>query len=133
MDTLGRRIRAARTAARLTQEMLGERVGVSNVSVSDWETDKSPPELRNLIKAAVELGVRFEWLATGRGEMAYTGVREEAPDYGGRDPLPSEVREVLALWQRLPSEQKSAIAVLMRTLVNPTLEETRHMRTGSKT
>lgn len=107
--------------------MLGVRVGVSKAAVSDWETDKSPPELRNLIKVAIELAVRFEWLATGRGEMTYTGVREESPDYGGRDPMAADLREMIALWKQLPVSRQRAVTALLRAIVNPTVEESLRM------
>lgn len=39
--TLGQRIAQYRKAAGLSQETLGERVGVSRQAVSKWETDLS--------------------------------------------------------------------------------------------
>ena len=48
-QTLGRRIQEARKAAGLSQESLGERLGVSRQAVSKWEADAAVPELENLI------------------------------------------------------------------------------------
>ena len=43
-QTLGRRIQEARKAAGLSQESLGERLGVSRQAVSKWEADAAVPE-----------------------------------------------------------------------------------------
>ena len=40
-QTLGRRIQEARKAAGLSQESLGERLGVSRQAVSKWDADLS--------------------------------------------------------------------------------------------
>ena len=51
-QTLGRRIQEARKAAGLSQESLGERLGVSRQAVSKWESDASVPDLENLIASS---------------------------------------------------------------------------------
>ena len=43
--TLGGRIQEGRRAAGLSQEALGERLGVSRQAVSKWESDAAVPEL----------------------------------------------------------------------------------------
>lgn len=45
--TLGERIQKERTARGLSQEALGERVGVSRQAVSKWEADKAIPDIDN--------------------------------------------------------------------------------------
>lgn len=64
------RIRLARRHAGLSQAGLAERLGVRRSAVSHWESalSKSPTSAR-LQRLAVETGVTFEWLATGRGDM----------------------------------------------------------------
>ena len=47
-NTLGRRIQEGRKAAGLSQESLGERLGVSRQAVSKWEGDTTVPELETL-------------------------------------------------------------------------------------
>ena len=56
-QTLGRRIQEARKAAGLSQESLGERLGVSRQAVSKWESDASVPDLENLIAMSRIFGV----------------------------------------------------------------------------
>ena len=56
-NTLGRRIQEGRRAAGLSQEALGERLGVSRQAVSKWEADGAVPELENLIAMSRLFGV----------------------------------------------------------------------------
>lgn len=56
-DTLGGRIQVGRKAAGLSQEALGERLGVSRQAVSKWEADAAVPELENLIAMSRIFGI----------------------------------------------------------------------------
>lgn len=55
--TLGKRIAAGRKALGLSQEALGERLGVSRQAVSKWETDAAAPDMENLLALSRELGI----------------------------------------------------------------------------
>lgn len=70
-DTLGGRIQAGRKAAGLSQEALGERLGVSRQAVSKWEADAAVPELENLIAMSrifgVTIGALLGWSHRRRG------------------------------------------------------------------
>ena len=56
-QTLGGRIQAGRKAAGLSQEALGEQLGVSRQAVSKWESDAAVPELENLIAMSRVFGI----------------------------------------------------------------------------
>ncbi len=56
-NTLGQRIQEGRKQAGLSQEALGERLGVSRQAVSKWEADAAVPELENLIAMSRVFGV----------------------------------------------------------------------------
>ena len=56
------RIAAARKAAGLTQEALGEKLGVSRQAVSKWESGASDPSTSNLLALAKLYGVSAEEL-----------------------------------------------------------------------
>ncbi|WP_308589352.1 helix-turn-helix transcriptional regulator [uncultured Oscillibacter sp.] len=73
--TLGGRIQEGRRAAGLSQEALGERLGVSRQAVSKWESDAAVPELENLIAMS-----RLFAVSVGR----LLGVEPEDP--GGEVP-----------------------------------------------
>lgn len=55
--TLGSRIQAGRKAAGMSQEALGEHLGVSRQAVSRWEADAALPELEKLIAMSRLFGV----------------------------------------------------------------------------
>lgn len=55
--TLGQRIQEYRKAAGLSQEALGEELGVSRQAVSKWESDGGVPELDTLIAMSRRFGV----------------------------------------------------------------------------
>lgn len=82
-QTLGRRIQEARKAAGLSQESLGERLGVSRQAVSKWESDASVPDLENLIAMSRIFGVTIGALLGVEPETAEEPSAEEAPEASG--------------------------------------------------
>jgi len=55
--TLGQKISQYRKQLGISQELLGERLGVSRQAVSKWETDAASPDMENLLALAREFGV----------------------------------------------------------------------------
>ena len=76
--TLGRRIQEGRKAAELSQEALGERLGISRQAVSKWEADAAIPELENLIAMSRIFGVTVGCLL-GVEEAAETDREDQSP------------------------------------------------------
>ena len=68
--TLGQRITAYRTRARLSQDALAELLAVSRQSVSKWETDASVPELSKLVRLGQVFGVTLDELVTGEAPQS---------------------------------------------------------------
>jgi len=60
--TLGQRIQDGRTALGLSQEGLGERLGVSRQAVSKWEADAAVPDTDKLIALSKLFGVSLNEL-----------------------------------------------------------------------
>lgn len=58
----GDRMKAARTAKGLTQEQLGEMVGMSGVAIMRYEKNQREPRQKALNKIAMVLGVSEAWL-----------------------------------------------------------------------
>lgn len=113
MATLGMRIRKARHQAAISQAELARRVGVKRSAVTQWEhPDGTRPSVEHMLQVATETGVRFEWLATGRGTAR--SEDDAAPavmvdDYA-RDEHESRVLDVL---RRLPpSKRQMAVEIL---------------------
>ena len=69
-DTLGERLRAARTAQGLTQQALADALNIGRGSreISRYETDKLHPRDDRLIALAKTLGVSPGWLRYGEGD-----------------------------------------------------------------
>ena len=88
-QTLGRRIQEGRKAAGLSQESLGERLGVSRQAVSKWEADTSVPELENLIAMSRVFGVSIGALLGVEPPEAAPDETEELPDEGAEDAVPT--------------------------------------------
>ena len=60
--TTGQRIAAKRKELNLSQEALGEALGVSRQSIYKWESDASLPEIDKLIALSRLFGVSVGWL-----------------------------------------------------------------------
>lgn len=73
------RLAAAREAAGLTQEALGETVGVDARTVRNYEKEASKPSSSNLRRLAEAVGFSPEWLAAD-GPADLPGAPEDAPD-----------------------------------------------------
>lgn len=74
MDTLGSRIRAARTRKKMTQEGLGKATGVSRVSVTQWEKNQTRPEASRMVDVAKALGVSIDFLETGANGVTHSNI-----------------------------------------------------------
>ena len=59
------RIAQARKAAGLSQEQLGEKLGVSRQAISKWESGAANPDVAYLAAMCRELGVPSDWLLLG--------------------------------------------------------------------
>lgn len=78
--TFGRRLQQVRKAAGLSQEQLGELVGMSRQAVSKWETDQAAPDIDTLALLCGVLGVSADELlgrdASSRPETQDTDLDE---------------------------------------------------------
>lgn len=100
--TLGEQIQALRKAAGLSQEELGERLGVARQSVSKWESGATVPELDKLIAMSKLFGVSVGSLL---------GLEEsEGPDH------------------ELTQRELKALEVIAQRLVPPTAEPKKRKR-----
>ena len=59
MKTLGEAIKIARKQAGLTQKELGELLGITGVTMGQWETGRRQPRVESLRKIADVLNVDF--------------------------------------------------------------------------
>ncbi|MCI9157304.1 MAG: helix-turn-helix transcriptional regulator, partial [Lawsonibacter sp.] len=75
--TLGQRIAQKRKELGLSQEGLGDRLGVSRQAIYKWESDTSVPEIEKLISLSKLFSVPVGWLLGLEEE-----TREEVPSSG---------------------------------------------------
>lgn len=101
MDTIrmGQFLAELRRERRLTQEALAERLGVTDKTVSRWETGRYPPPVDMLLALSRLYGVSVDELVEGRRlpSEATPPAAEEAPAGPTAAFTP---RERLAYWQR---------------------------------
>lgn len=65
---IGQRIRAARLGKNMTQQQLGEALGISGKAVSKWETGRGAPEVDCLPRLSTILGLDLSALLEGQRE-----------------------------------------------------------------
>lgn len=82
LDTFGKRLKAARERARLTQDELADRMRKHRFTVAKWEQGLHPPKVgRDYDEAAYQVGCSVVWLRDGVGDMGSAYVPDpEAPD-----------------------------------------------------
>lgn len=76
---LGEKIQYCRKKARMSQDALADKIGVSRQAISKWELGEAMPEIANLATLAKEFGVSVDWLISEDGEEKTT---EQKEDYG---------------------------------------------------
>lgn len=62
MDSVGKRLRKARDEAGLTQDEVGNKLGVTRSVVARYESETNDPPTENIIKMAEMYGVSADWL-----------------------------------------------------------------------
>ena len=103
---LNEKIWNCRKKAGLSQEELGERVGVSRQAVSKWETGESAPEISKLKGLAEVFGTTVDWLLSEESVPVEEPIRQTAPGVSGArsealdlpvwiDSLPRQVRGLI--------------------------------------
>lgn len=79
--TLGQRIQELRKAMGLSQEGLGERLGVSRQAISKWEADGAVPEVDKLIALSRLFGVSLNALLQVELPAERAGEEDRAAEY----------------------------------------------------
>lgn len=105
--TTGQRVAQKRKELGLSQEALGEKLGVSRQSIYKWESDSALPEVEKLVALSRLFGVSVGWLlgveteaAPGSGELSEEQMRlveEIAARYAPKPRLSSHRMAVLKM------------------------------------
>ena len=79
---IGKKLRDARNAAKLTQESAAESLGVSRQTVSNWETGKTYPDIVSVIRMSGLYSVSLDCLLkeekTVSNDLNYLNYLEES-------------------------------------------------------
>ncbi|WP_268011707.1 LexA family protein [Aeromonas veronii] len=86
------RIKELRKKHGLTQQKLGELIGVKKSSISQWENDEHSPSGDNLAQLSKVFGVSAHWLSTGKGSPEPSNVEPAVIPQGNRVPILSYVQ-----------------------------------------
>lgn len=103
LQTLGARLRAARSAKRIDQQALADAVGKHVKTISRWENDRQVPEDDELTAAADALSVTVPWLRYGR-DTADQLLRVSESSGSNYDPSIHAEERVPAIALSLPKE-----------------------------
>ena len=104
--TIGQRIAQKRRELSLSQEALGQEVGVSRQSIYKWESDAAVPEIDKLIALSRLFGVSVGWLL-GVEEPPETNAAEEA---AAPEAAPEELTEAqLRMVERIVERYTAAL------------------------
>ncbi|EPO2591167.1 helix-turn-helix domain-containing protein [Escherichia albertii] len=109
--TIGERIRFRRKELKLTQKSLAKALGLSDVSVSQWERDDSEPTGKNLFALGKALQCSATWILYGD--------KEQTPGVPVTQPLEldEQQREWLELFNSLPESEQLIQLEAMRVKV----------------
>ena len=98
-------IRELRKQKGMTQQQLADKVGISNVSLSNYERGAQMPDLITLSKIAIELDVSTDILL---------GIQEEISE--NDVPRTDEARILAKGIDKLPKEQREQILAVFRAM-----------------
>lgn len=76
---IGAKMQNARLEAKLTQEQAAEALGVSRQTISNWETEKTYPDIRSVVRMSDLYKVSLDYLLKGEQPMSnYLNYLEES-------------------------------------------------------
>jgi len=101
-------LRVARKSKGLTMKELGEKVGVSESAISQYETGKREADFETILKIGEVLDCSIDYLLRGEQEKKPTPVSE--------DGLDDQDRQLVELMKKLSADQKAFILAQLLTL-----------------
>ena len=101
-------LRVARKSKGLTMKELGEKVGVSESAISQYETGKREADFETILKIGEVLDCSIDYLLRGEQEKKPTPVSE--------DGLDDQDRQLVELMKVLTPDQKELLLAQLLTL-----------------
>jgi transcriptional regulator with XRE-family HTH domain len=81
----------------MTQAQLADLIGANRAVVSFWLSGKSAMPQSTAMAIGAALGIRWQWLLHGEGDMLMDEVTAHMPD---------DLKELAALWPRLTERER---------------------------
>lgn len=118
------RIKILRKTLGLTQTAFGERLGVSDSTITSWEKVGPPPKSA-IITICALFNVNRQWLEDNQGEMFLTKPITEPFDFAQAQGCNETISRLFARYCALPKDGKEAFekivdALLVEKTVAPT-------------
>ena len=66
---IGGKIKKSRTDAKITQEQAAQALGISRQTISNWENERSYPDIVSVLKMSDSYSVSLDYLLKGEGPM----------------------------------------------------------------
>jgi transcriptional regulator with XRE-family HTH domain len=117
LKELGKRLLALRTEAGLTQDELGDKVGVTGKSINVYETGRGAPSYHVLIRLADYFGVTLDYLC-GRSNSRHgysPGISESE--------WPDGAKVFYWCHQKLSPEEKDKFIRIMKIIMGDDVKE----------
>lgn len=115
--TLGERIKKVRKELDLTQQGLGERIGIKQNSVALIESGKRNISDQAILSICREFGVNEEWLRTGEGEMMKAAPTNELDALAVKYNLQHKDYVLIEKLLKMPQSQRDGVYQFMRDVV----------------
>ncbi|EIX2160452.1 helix-turn-helix domain-containing protein [Salmonella enterica] len=109
--SIGERIRYRRKESKMTQKALAKTLGLSDVSISQWERDDSEPTGKNLFALSKALQCSPTWILYGDDEQNPEPPLFVTPELDERQ------KELLDLFNSLPESEQNAQLSSLRARV----------------
>lgn len=106
MDTIGKRVRAARQELGLTMKQLHDLTGLSTGNISDIENDRNTPSVASLVPLGRALRRSLDWLLTGEEVGARSNERLASCD--GIE-LSQIEADLIAMFRLLPGDARKEV------------------------
>lgn len=100
MDTVGKRLRAARVKCGFTMLQLHDMTGLSTGNISDIEHDRNMPSVSSLIPLSKALDLSIDWILTGEESEA----RISEPSFSTEDNVALQIEHDLISMFRILNE-----------------------------
>lgn len=107
--TLGEKIKSARKAKKLTQYQLAGMVNAKHNSVSDWENDKSKPDMNTIGLLCRALDLTPTYLVGSKSDDEYAGIVSKIMNEPG-------LLDMIDNYFSLSSQDKDAILQIISSL-----------------